>query len=162
MKHLPVDKSAPTPDVRIEAFKDALHRDQVITLWKTVFAYEAPHNHPALVIDKKLEVRDQLFFVAVQGAEVVGTTMAGYDGHRGWIYSVAVHPAHRKKGIGSRLMAYAERALAHEGCVKINLIILEGNEGVMAFYASLGYAAERRINMGKYLPENIPASPARK
>jgi hypothetical protein len=53
-------------------------------------------------------------------------------------------------------VARAEQALSALGCVKINLQILEGNADVTAFYSSLGYAVEARINMGKRLPENVP------
>jgi ribosomal protein S18 acetylase RimI-like enzyme len=136
-------------------YVDALHRGQVVALWEKVFGYDAPHNRPGLAIDKKLAVDDQLFFVALAGNAVVGTVMAGYDGHRGWIYSVAVAPSHRRQGLGSRLVAHAERALTGKGCVKINLQILEGNESVAAFYARLGYAVEKRISMGKRIPENV-------
>jgi len=134
---------------------NAVHRSQVVALWKTVFGYETAHNNPALVIDKKVEVDDQLFFVAVVDTTVVGTIMAGYDGHRGWIYSVAVSPSHRRQGIGSRLVSHAERALTCKGCVKINLQIMEGNESVAGFYASLGFSIEKRVSMGKRISENV-------
>jgi ribosomal protein S18 acetylase RimI-like enzyme len=142
--------------IAITPYVDAIHRPQVVELWQTVFAYETAHNKPDLAIDKKLAVDDQLFFVAVADDAVVGTVMAGYDGHRGWIYSVAVAPSHRRHGIGSRLVSHAERALISLGCVKINLQILEGNERVAMFYTKLGYALEKRINMGKRIPENVP------
>ena len=142
----------------IVPYIDALHRSQVITLWEAVFNYQATHNKPDLVIDKKIDVDDQLFFVAVDGVAVVGTIMAGYDGHRGWIYSVAVSPSHRRQAIGSRLVAHAEHALACKGCMKINLQIMDGNDSVVAFYSSLGYSVEKRISMGKLAPENIPAA----
>ncbi len=136
--------------------EDAAHRFQVIDLWEAVFGYESAHNRPDLVIDKKIEVDDQLFFVAISDNAVIGTIMAGYDGHRGWIYSVAVHPAHRKMGVGSQLVSHAERALTAKGCMKINLQITEGNEAVADFYTSLGYAVEKRVSMGKRIPANIP------
>jgi len=139
----------------IAAFNNSAHRDQVVRLWTLVFGYEAPHNAPALVIDKKLAVADDLFFVALADGAVVGTVMAGYDGHRGWIYSMAVHPDHRKRGIGSQLLSFAERRLASRGCMKINLQIMEGNEQVRAFYEANGYSVEERVSMGKKLPENI-------
>jgi ribosomal protein S18 acetylase RimI-like enzyme len=145
--------SAPT----ITPYQNADHRSQVIALWEAVFGYEANHNKPSLVIDKKCEV-DDLFFVAVDGRAVVGTIMCGYDGHRGWIYSLAVAPSHRRQGIGSRLVSHAERALGRRGCMKINLQIMEGNESVAAFYSSLGYSAEKRVSMGKLLPENVPTT----
>jgi ribosomal protein S18 acetylase RimI-like enzyme len=141
----------------ITPYQDASHRGQVIALWQSVFGYETKHNKPSLVIDKKREV-DDLFFVAVDGTAVVGTIVCGYDGHRGWIYSLAVAPSHRRQGIGSCLMSHAEQALGRRGCVKINLQILEGNESVAAFYASLGYSIEKRVSMGKVLPENIPTT----
>lgn len=54
---------------------------------------------------------DGLFYVAYNGNEIVGTVMAGYDGRRGWIYSLAVKPDQHKQGVGKRLMAHAEAAL---------------------------------------------------
>jgi ribosomal protein S18 acetylase RimI-like enzyme len=135
--------------VTIMLYADDVHRRQVVALWETIFGYKEPHNNPSLTIDKKLEVGDGLFFVAVADKAAVGTIMAGYDGHRGWIYSLAVSPSHRKQGIGSRLVSEAERALIGRGCVKINLQLMEGNESVAAFYSSLGYSIEKRIQMGK-------------
>lgn len=144
-----------TAATEIVAFKNCAHRDQVMSLWELVFGYEASHNAPALVIDKKLAVADDLFFVAVTGDAVVGTIMAGYDGHRGWIYCMAVHPDHRNQAIGSRLLSFVEARLASLGCMKINLQIMESNERVRAFYEANGYSVEERVSMGKRLPENI-------
>lgn len=135
--------------ITIKLFDNAIHRAQVVALWNAVFGYSAAHNNPAVSIDKKIAVDDGLFFVAVADNGVVGTVMAGYDGHRGWIYSVAVSPSHQRQGLGSRLVSHAESALISKGCVKINLQIMEGNESVTRFYAALGYAVERRISMGK-------------
>jgi len=140
----------------ITEYSDDQHRQQVIHLWKTVFGYDAPHNDPAVAIDKKLAVRDGLFFLAEVDDAVVGTVLAGYDGHRGWLYSVAVHPAHRKQGLGAALVRSAEQALAERGCMKINLQIVSGNENVAAFYESLGYSVEKRVSMGKMINQNIP------
>ncbi len=141
--------------VEIIEFEDLKHRQQVVALWLDVLGYAATHNSPDLAIDKKIATDDGLFFVAVSQQTVVGTIMAGYDGHRGWIYSMAVLPAHRSKGIGSALLAFAERKLSDLGCVKINLQIMEGNEGAQSFYQAYGYSAEKRISMGKRLNENI-------
>lgn len=140
----------------IVAYSDPVHRAKVIALWEEVFGYEAAHNRPSLVIEKKIATNDGLFFVGLSDGVVVGTIMAGYDGHRGWIYSVAVSPAHRRQGFGSRLVSFAERALTERGCVKVNLQIMEGNESVSSFYASLGFAVEKRVSMGKRIRENIP------
>jgi len=131
------------------------HRPCVMELWETVFGYETAHNTPSLAIDKKLAEADGLFFVALSGNEVVGTVLAGYDGHRGWLYSVVVHPSHRRKGIGVKLVRHAEHALTARGCMKIDLQIVSSNESVKTFYESLGYSIEPRISMGKKIESNI-------
>jgi ribosomal protein S18 acetylase RimI-like enzyme len=141
----------------IVAYSDAVHRQQVIQLWKSVFAYDTAHNQPSLAIDKKLAVHDELFFLALVDGMVAGTVLCGYDGHRGWLYSVAVHPAYRKQGLGGALVHFAEQALTARGCMKINLQITAGNESVTAFYESLGYVVEKRVSMGKLIAQNFTA-----
>ena len=130
--------------IKITPFNNRKHRDQVISLWNDVFGYEAAHNLPQIVIDKKLEFGDGLFFVAIHQKVVVGTIMAGYDGHRGWIYSIAVGPENRHQSIGSLMLSFAERKLMALGCMKINLQIMDGNEAVENFYLANGYLTEKR------------------
>jgi len=141
----------------IREYNDATDRKQVIALWRTVFGYETAHNEPSLAIVKKLEANDHLFFVAEEKEGLVGTAVAGYDGHRGWLYAIAVHPNCRRIGLGSRLVRHAERALVSIGCMKVNLQLLATNEATAAFYKSLGYTIEPRISMGKVLHENVPS-----
>jgi len=136
---------------QIIEFNNSKHRKQVIDLWQTVFGYEAAHNSPEVVIDRKLKNKDSLFFVAENNHKIIGTVMAGYDGHRGWIYSIAVHPECRKQGIGSNLLSFAQSKLEDLGCLKINLQIMEGNESVQKFYLANGYSVEQRVSMGKKL-----------
>lgn len=141
--------------LEVRGYDDGEHRAQVMDLWQRVFGYPDPRNDPAMVLAKKLAAGDGLLFVAVEGREVVGTVMAGYDGHRGWIYSMAVMPERRGEGIGTRLLERAEGALRDLGCVKINLQIYGTNEGVERFYIKNGYRVEDRTSMGKEIPENI-------
>ena len=147
-----------TDSIKIVEFDNLKHRKQVVALWQDVFGYEAEHNRPEVVIDKKIAAGDGLFFVALFKQTVVGTVMAGYDGHRGWIYSIAVLPAHRKKGIGLALLTFAEKKLSSLGCMKVNLQIMDGNDGVQRFYQANGYLVEKRISMGKRLNENIESA----
>jgi hypothetical protein len=74
--------------------------------------------------------------------------MAGYDGHRGWLYAVAVDHPHRRHGIARHLVAHALDALRQLGCIKVNLQIRSDNAQVVAFYESLGFCIEDRISMG--------------
>jgi ribosomal protein S18 acetylase RimI-like enzyme len=87
---------------------------------------------------------------------VVGSVMGGYDGHRGWIYALAVKPSHRRRGIASALMHAIERRLAAAGCGKLNLQVRASNSAVIAFYEALGFAVEARVSMGKRLDGSGP------
>ncbi|WP_229590603.1 GNAT family acetyltransferase [Pseudodesulfovibrio sediminis] len=142
-----------TNDTLILPFDNAVHRQAVIDLWKMVFDPLASYNDPAFAIDRKRAV-DDLFFVAVENDTVIGTIMAGYDGHRGWIYSLAVHPDQRKHGIGSMLLHHAENALTKRGCFKINLQVRESNVDVIRFYEANGFAMEKILSMGKVVDQD--------
>ncbi|HLX60926.1 MAG TPA: GNAT family acetyltransferase [Planctomycetota bacterium] len=135
-------------DIRLFQESDA---PAVIALWKSVFGYSAAHNDPALAIRKKLALQRDLFFVAEEDSKIAGTVMGGYDGHRGWIYSLAVLPEARKNKIGTALMQRVEAALKELGAVKINLQLVASNVATVEFYKKLGYAIEERISMGKIM-----------
>ena len=141
--------------MNILEFDSDNHVESLAALWTNVFGYDAPRHEPNLVIKKKIAV-DDMIFLAVDESQVVGSIMAGYDGHRGWIYLLAVSPNHRNKGFGTALLRHAESVLIDLGCIKINLQILEDNKRGVDFYKNNGYEKEPRISMGKILQENIP------
>ncbi|HMT43565.1 MAG TPA: GNAT family acetyltransferase [Chakrabartia sp.] len=123
--------------------------DGVRLLWEEVFPNDPPWNHADVAIPEKLRIQPELFLIALDVERVIGTAMCGYDGHRGWLYSVAVKPEAQRNKIGSLLLNEAEHRLTAMGCVKINLQIRAGNEAVIAFYRHHGYDVEDRVSMGK-------------
>jgi len=123
----------------------------VVGLWREIFAGDPPWNEPDGMIDRKLGVQPELFLVAESQGRVVGTVLGGFDGVRGWIHHLAVHEAHRRKGIATQLMRAAEDGLKKIGCPKINLQVRSTNLGVIDFYRSLGYSVEERASLGKRL-----------
>ena len=126
-------------------------RAELIALWSRVFPDDPPHNAPAKVIDEKLAV-DDLIFVIPDKHGLIGACIAGYDGHRGWLYAVAVDPSQRRRGLGRSLVRFAIDALGKRGCGKVNLQIRATNEEVLEFYRALGFVVEERISMGLRLP----------
>ncbi len=124
-------------------------KEQVVELWKSIFTASAPHHNPELSIERKLEFDNKLFFVAVNSHKIIGTVMGGYDGHRGWLYSLAVHREYRRKGVGKALVHHVENELKKLNCLKINLQVLISNREVIDFYKKIGYNVEERISMGK-------------
>jgi ribosomal protein S18 acetylase RimI-like enzyme len=139
-----------TAPVSIRSFREA-DRPQLVQLWTTVFPGDPPRNAPQRMIDGKLDHHPELLLVAEVEGLVVGAVIAGFDGVRGWIYHLAVAPAHRRRGIATRLMRAAEGGLRGAGCAKINLQVRASNGDVVAFYRTLGYELEERISMGRAL-----------
>jgi len=126
------------------------HRTGLITLWKNSFPANPEHDEPNLMLDTKLKV-DDLIFVAIENGHISGSCMAGFDGHRGYLYSVAVSKNIRKAGVGKKLVTHALEELKKLGCVKVNLHIRPTNTEVAEFYKSLGFEMEERICMGKLI-----------
>ena len=120
-------------------------------LWEEAFPGDPPWNAAEVAIPAKLAVQPDLFLVAVHQDKVVGSIMAGYDGHRGWLYAVAVLTTYRRRGIGCALVHEAEGRLRAMGCGKINLQVRTSNAAVIDFYERLGYSTEERVSMGKRL-----------
>ncbi len=136
----------------------------MVALWEAGFWLRDRSQQAGLVIDK-IASDDGSLFVAVAGVEVVGTVTARYDGHPGWIYSVAVHPNPSQARNRSTLVSHAERALAGIGCTKIDLQIVPSNEAVAAFYSSHAIPKENRVSMANASmrisqPPNTSANPS--
>ena len=122
----------------------------VIDLWRQCELVK-PVNDPAKDIRRKLAVNPEWFLVGIIDGKVIATVMAGYEGHRGWINYLAVHPAHRLNGCGRQIMAAAEKLLHAAGCPKINLQVRTSNQVVVAFYQSIGYRMDDVVSLGKRL-----------
>lgn len=132
--------------------------DAVIDLWFRCGLVTSANN-PHCDIARKCAISPELFWVAVADDRVVGTCMAGYEGHRGWINYLAVAPEVQRQGLARRLLSTAEARLAALGCPKINLQVRATNTGVLAFYQTLGYTQDPVISMGKRLSHDPEYQP---
>jgi ribosomal protein S18 acetylase RimI-like enzyme len=135
--------------VSIREFRDG-DLAAVIALWQAC-DLTRPSNPPERDIELCRRSGHGTVFVAEAAGRIAGTIMVGHDGHRGWVYYVAVDPAHRHGGLGRDLMTHAEDFLAAQGVPKIMLLIRETNAAVAAFYERLGYRIEPRLLMAKPL-----------
>ena len=136
--------------VTIQPYEDHYFAD-VDRLWRVVFPEDPPWNRAQIAIPAKLEVQPGLFLLAIENTNLVGTVMGGYDGHRGWVYALAVEPDHRQQGIATRLMTELETRLLALGCHKLNLQVRAQNTDVIELYRRLGYEVEDRVSLGKRL-----------
>ncbi len=116
-----------------------------------------PWNDPVKDIRRKLTIQRDMFLVGLTGNRLVGTVMAGYEGHRGWINYLAVAPDCRNGGYGRLLMEEAEARLQAMGCPKISLQIRNSNADVIEFYKRIGFSMDDVVSMGKRLEIDEPA-----
>jgi ribosomal protein S18 acetylase RimI-like enzyme len=137
------------PEFKIRSYQ-ASDESAVIDLWHRCNLV-VPQNKPKKDIEMKLKIQPDLFFVGTVGGRIAATVMAGYDGHRGWIYYLAVDPDYQRKQIGRRMMEKAESELQKLGCPKINLQVRTSNQAVISFYERLGFSNDDVIGLGKKL-----------
>ncbi len=136
---------------------DPADEDAVVALWRRCELLR-PWNDPRRDVARKLTVQRELFLLAVEGDAVLGSVMAGYDGHRGWVNYLAVDPDARGRGIGRALMWRAERGLVDLGCPKVNLQVRATNAAAIGFYRRLGYLDDDVVSLGKRLLRDEPVA----
>ncbi|WP_119392762.1 GNAT family acetyltransferase [Taklimakanibacter lacteus] len=122
--------------------------DAVVALW-TDCGLVRPWNDPRRDIDFARGKQGSDILLGFADDALVSSVMVGHDGHRGWIYYVAVSPAFQGRGLGRETVAAAEAWLKARGVWALNLNIRTENEKVRAFYAALGYETRDVIVMGK-------------
>lgn len=124
--------------------------EEIIALWE-LCDLTRPWNNPEIDIFRKAAQKDGLFLVAVKDEQLIATLMGGYDGHRGWVNYLAVHPHYQRNGIATALIQHLEKRLIALGCPKLQLLIHKENIDVQNFYEQLGYEEVEVICLGKRL-----------
>jgi ribosomal protein S18 acetylase RimI-like enzyme len=125
-------------------------RAAVIALWQAC-NLTRPWNDPDRDIDFCLSKTESTILVGMQDGRVAASVMVGHDGHRGWLYYLAVDPAIQKGGLGRRMVAAAEDWLKSRDVPKVMLMVRPENETVRAFYDALGYTEEPRVIFSRRL-----------
>jgi ribosomal protein S18 acetylase RimI-like enzyme len=154
---LPATRAA---GVHIRPYRPA-DQAQVIALWQAC-NLTRPWNDPAADIAFCVASPAATLLVAeaspsgelaveTKVGSIVGSAMVGHDGHRGWVYYVAVHPGQQRSGLGAVLMVAAERWLKAHGVGKLQLMVRDSNLAARGFYEKLGYKTEPVVTMSKWL-----------
>ena len=122
----------------------------LVALWEAC-GLTRPWNDPHADARLALEGPSSTILGSWDEGVLVGSIMVGFDGHRGWVYYLAVAPAHRRRGLGRALMAAAETWLRERGAPKIQLMVREGNDAALGFYEALGLERQGVVTLGKFL-----------
>jgi ribosomal protein S18 acetylase RimI-like enzyme len=138
----------------IRAYRDA-DREGLVALWQLAGLTRA-WNDPHRDIDRKVARDPDHLLVLEADDRLIGSVMVGYEGHRGWINYLVVHPDHRGRGLGRVLMDEAERRLGALGCPKVNLQVRSSNRSAVDFYRRIGYSVDDVVSMGRRLGVDEP------
>ena len=111
-----------------------------------------PWNDPRADLQRAVRGATSTVLAACdERGHLIGTSMVGHDGHRGWVYYLAVAADQQRRGVGRALVRASEQWLAERGVPKVQLMVRQGNEDVIAFYASLGYEDGEVVVLGRRL-----------
>lgn len=146
-------RSRPDRAVKIKPYEDAAFAD-VVALWDAC-GLTVPWNDPAKDIAYLQRAANARLFLGYLEDKLIGTAMAGDDGHRGWLYFVAVDPDRQGKGHGRALVRHAEAWLRARGLPRVQFMIRETNASVREFYARLGYDVIPRFVMQRRLDAEL-------
>jgi hypothetical protein len=149
-----VAPATPLPPLSTAAIEDADIAD-VIALWQRC-GLTRPWNDPAADIALARKGANATVLVGRDGRSLVASVLVGHDGHRGWVYYVAVDPECRHNGYGRVIMAAAEDWLRARGLEKLQLMVRGDNAEVQTFYQSLGYLEQERVVFAKWLDGRDP------
>lgn len=143
--------------LHIRPYEDSDY-DQVVTLWGDC-GLLCPWNDPAKDIGLCRRTASSEILVGALGTNedakrIVATVMTGSDGHRGWLYYLAVDQAFQRNGFARAMVRHAEDWLAGQGIRKVELMIRDTNEPVRTFYERVGYEIEPRIVMSRWLKDH--------
>jgi ribosomal protein S18 acetylase RimI-like enzyme len=125
-------------------------RAAAIALWHDA-GLVVPWNDPRADLERALAGPSSTVLTGTLDGSLVATAIVGHDGHRGWVYYLAVAPSARGRGHGRAMMEAAERWLAERGVPKLNLMVRANNEAVIGFYAALGYGRDEVVVLSRRL-----------
>jgi ribosomal protein S18 acetylase RimI-like enzyme len=112
--------------------------EAAVALWDEV-RLTRPWNDPRADLDRALASPSSTVLAGRIDGRLVATAMVGCDGHRGWVYYLAVAPSEMGQGLGRQMMRAAEKFLSERGAPKLNLMVRADNQAIRAFYETIGY-----------------------
>ncbi|WOE74416.1 GNAT family acetyltransferase [Alterisphingorhabdus coralli] len=124
--------------------------EAVVALWESC-ALTRPWNDAESDFKQAVVGKTSDVLILEGNEQMVASAMVGFDGHRGWVYYLAVEPSRQKGGLGRQIMSAAEEYLREQGAAKIQLMVRSENSSACAFYKSLGYEQQPVLTFGRRL-----------
>ena len=133
--------------VSVASFLDT---EALVALWEAC-GLTRPWNDPRADIALAIETPTSEILILREADQIVASAMVGFDGHRGWVYYLAVAPSAQGRGFGRQMMAASENWLRARGSPKIQFMVRDDNAAALGFYARLGYDRQAVVTLGRPL-----------
>ena len=127
--------------------------EAAVALWEAC-DLTRPWNDPRADARRALAGETSTVLAHRQDDRLVATVMVGADGHRGWVYYLAVAPDLRKRGLGEAMMRAAEQWVLARGMPKMQLMVRMENAAATGFYHAIGYETEERVLLARRLKDD--------
>ncbi|WP_203567235.1 GNAT family acetyltransferase [Aestuariimicrobium ganziense] len=127
---------------------DERHADEAVALW-TACGLTRPWNPPVDDFLRAVRGPSSQVLGLVEDERLLATALVGHEGHRAWVYYLAVAPDLQGSGLGRRMMDACEQWAHEHGMPKIQLMVRDDNEAVRAFYDALGYELQPVVVYGR-------------
>lgn len=126
--------------------------EAAVALWRAC-GLTRPWNDPHDDLALALATPTSTILAGRIDGRLVATVMTGFDGHRGWVYYLAVAPDQQRAGHGAAMMRAAEDWLRDRGVPKLNLMVRGDNAAATGFYAAIGYDRSDVVVLQKFLKD---------
>jgi ribosomal protein S18 acetylase RimI-like enzyme len=128
----------------------ATDADEVIALWRAC-GLTRPWNDPSADFARAVAGPTSAVLVMREDDGLAASVMVGCDGHRGWVYYLAVAPERRRSGLGRAMMDSADSWLRARGAPKLQLMVRDDNDEALRFYEALGLERQPVVTLGRFL-----------
>ena len=125
--------------------------DAVMQLWQDCEGLSLRDADSLYGIERYLERNPGLSFVALDGARIVGSIMAGHDGKRGYIQHLAVDQQSRGLGVASELVRRCLCALKSQGIEKSHVHVLRDNAAGRRYWSGRGWTERSEVVMYSFI-----------
>lgn len=133
-----------TPGVSLFPFTMEAY-EEVLQLWRVCEGIGLSDADSRENVARYLERNPGLSYIAAADRKVVGAILGGHDGRRGLLHHLAVHPSHRRRGIGRILAQRSLDALQNAGIGKCHGMVFKNNTEALAFWQSLGWVVREDV-----------------
>jgi len=122
------------------------HIEEILAVWRESGLSIRPQGRDAVSeLEKQMRFEGSIFLGAFKGEELIGAALINHEGRKGWVNRLAVLPAHRRRGIASRLVEAGEKELRQIGIKVICTLVEDWNENSLKFMQKLGYQLHKDI-----------------